>query len=145
VDELDVSTFADGMLVHENAVPTVDPAVLLDRVTLIGCAVTAGLGAVFRSASVQPESTAAVIGCGGVGINAIQGARIADAGRIIAVDRMPGMLSVAEFFGATDIVDASAADPVEQIRDLTGGGVDYSFEAIGLEHTLPSRRSRPAP
>lgn len=132
---LDVSAFAERMLVHEHAVAKVDPAVPLDRAALIGCAVTTGLGAVFRSARVRPGSTVAVIGCGGVGLNAIQGAYLAGAARIIAVDQVESKLKLAESFGATDGIDATAGDPVEQIRELTGGGVDYSFEAIGLKPT----------
>jgi S-(hydroxymethyl)glutathione dehydrogenase/alcohol dehydrogenase len=132
---LDVSAFAERMLVHEHAVAKVDPAVPFDRAALLGCAVTTGLGAVFRSARVRPGTTVAVIGCGGVGLNAIQGAYLAGAARIIAVDQLASKLEMARSFGATDTVDASAGDSVEQIRELTGGGVDYSFEAIGLKPT----------
>ena len=132
---LDVSAFAEQMLVHENAISKVTPDIPLDRAALLGCAVTTGLGAVFNSAQVRPGSTVAVIGCGGVGLNAVQGAQIAGAGRVIAVDRVPGKLEMAKTFGATDVVNAGDGDPVEQIMDLTGGGVDYSFEAIGLKPT----------
>jgi S-(hydroxymethyl)glutathione dehydrogenase/alcohol dehydrogenase len=132
---LDVSGFAEGMLVHENAVAKIDDAVPLDRAALIGCAVTTGLGAVFRSAKVVPGSTVAVIGCGGVGLNVIQGARIAGAGRIIAIDQVAAKLELAGKFGATDTIDATSGDSVEQVRQLTGGGVHYSFEAIGLKPT----------
>lgn len=132
---LDVSGFAEEMLVHEHAVAKIDPAVPLDRAALIGCSVTTGLGAVFRSAKVMPGTTVAIIGCGGVGLNAVQGARLAGAGRIIAIDRVAGKLDQAKQFGATDVIDASADDPVEQVRELTGGGVHYSFEAIGLKPT----------
>jgi S-(hydroxymethyl)glutathione dehydrogenase/alcohol dehydrogenase len=132
---LDVSAFAERMLVHEHAVAKIDPAVPLDRAALLGCAVTTGLGAIFRSAQVRPGTTVAIIGCGGVGLNAVQGARLAGAGRIIAVDQVASKLDLAKTFGATDTVDASAGDSVAQIRELTGGGVDYSFEAIGLKQT----------
>jgi S-(hydroxymethyl)glutathione dehydrogenase/alcohol dehydrogenase len=132
---LDVSGFAEEMLVHENAIARIDPAVPLDRAALIGCSVTTGLGAVFRTAKVEPGTTVAVIGCGGVGLNAVQGARLAGAARVIAVDRVPAKLEQAKQFGATDTVDASAGDAVEMVRELTGGGVQYSFEAIGLKPT----------
>ena len=132
---LDVSAFAERMLVHEHAVAKIDSEVPLDRAALIGCAVTTGLGAVFRSARVRPGSTVAVVGCGGVGLNAVQGARLAGAGRIIAVDQVPAKLELATAFGATDTVNASAGDPVEQVRDLSDGGVHYGFEAIGLKPT----------
>jgi S-(hydroxymethyl)glutathione dehydrogenase/alcohol dehydrogenase len=131
---LDVSGFAEGMLVHEHAVARIDDAVPLDRAALIGCSVTTGLGAVFRSARVMPGSAVAVIGCGGVGLNVVQGARIAGAARIIAVDQVPAKLELATRLGATDTVDASAGDAVDRVRELTGG-VHYSFEAIGLKVT----------
>ena len=132
---LDVSGFAESMLVHEHALAKIDDAVPLDRAALIGCAVTTGLGAVFRSAQVMPGSTVAVIGCGGVGLNVIQGARIAGAGRIIAIDQVAAKLELAVKFGATDTIDATSGDSVEQVRQLTGAGVHYSFEAIGLKPT----------
>lgn len=132
---LDVSAFAEGMLVHEHAVVKIDHAVPLDRAALIGCSVTTGLGAVFRSAKVMPGSAVAVIGCGGVGLNIVQGARIAGAGQVIAIDRVPAKLELAGRFGATDTIDPSGEDPVERVRQLTGGGVHYSFEAIGLKPT----------
>ena len=132
---LDVSGFAESMLVHEHALAKIDDAVPLDRAALIGCAVTTGLGAVFRSAKVMPGSTVAVIGCGGVGLNVIQGARIAGAGRIIAIDQVAAKLELAVKFGATDTIDATSGGSVEQVRQLTGAGVHYSFEAIGLKPT----------
>jgi S-(hydroxymethyl)glutathione dehydrogenase/alcohol dehydrogenase len=132
---LEVSAFAEQMLVHENAVAKVSPDIPLDRAALVGCAVTTGLGAVFRTAHIEPGATVAVIGCGGVGLNAVQGARLAGAGRIFAVDRVASKLDLARSFGATDTVNATEVDPVDQIRELTGGGVHYSFEAIGLAPT----------
>lgn len=132
---LDVSAFAERMLVHENAVAKVDPELPLDRAALLGCSVTTGLGAVFHTAGVRPGSTVAVIGCGGVGLNVIQGAVLAGAARVVAVDRLEDKLETAKDFGATDIVDSSAADAVEAVKELTGDGVDYAFEAIGLKPT----------
>jgi S-(hydroxymethyl)glutathione dehydrogenase / alcohol dehydrogenase len=132
---LRLSAFAEMMLVHENTLVKIRDEMPLDRAALIGCAVTTGLGAVFNTAKVTPGSTVAVIGCGGVGLNSVQGAVIAGAGRVIAVDTNPWKLELALTFGATDLVDATAGDPAEQVRELTGGGVEYSFEAIGLKVT----------
>jgi S-(hydroxymethyl)glutathione dehydrogenase/alcohol dehydrogenase len=130
-----VSAFAEQMLVHENAVVKIREDMPLDIAALIGCAVTTGVGAVFHTAKVEPGSTVAVIGCGGVGLSAINGAALAGASRIIAVDRIASKLDLAREFGATDLVDASAGDPVEQVQELTEGGVVYAFEAIGLKQT----------
>ena len=132
---LDLSSFAEQMLVHEHALVKIRPDMPLDRAALIGCGVTTGLGAVFNTARLEPGSTVAVIGCGGIGLNCIQGAAIAGAGRVIAVDVVVSKLSLARQFGATDVVDASAGDAVAQVQELTGGGVHYSFEAIGLKAT----------
>jgi S-(hydroxymethyl)glutathione dehydrogenase/alcohol dehydrogenase len=130
-----LSSFAEQMLVHQNAVVQIDPDVPLDRAALVGCGVTTGLGAVFRTAQVQPGDTVAVIGCGGIGLNAIQGARVAGAARIIGIDLSPTKLELATSFGATDVVDAGATDAVAAVRELTRGGVDHAFEAIGLKVT----------
>jgi S-(hydroxymethyl)glutathione dehydrogenase/alcohol dehydrogenase len=121
------------MLVHENALVKINEDIPLDRAALVGCGVTTGVGAVLNTAKVEPGSTVAVFGCGGVGLAAIQGARIAGARKIIAVDMFEGKLAMAKRLGATDSVDASAGDPVEEIKKLTGAGVDYAFEAIGLK------------
>jgi S-(hydroxymethyl)glutathione dehydrogenase/alcohol dehydrogenase len=130
-----LSAFAEKMLVHEHALVKVVADVPVESMALIGCGVTTGLGAVLNTARIEPGSTVAVIGCGGVGLNCVQGARIGGAGRIIAIDRVGHKLELARDFGATDIVDAARDDPVEQIRALTGVGVDYAFEAIGLKQT----------
>ena len=130
---LDLSSFAEQMLVHENALVKIREDMPLDKAALIGCGVTTGVGAVLNTASVEAGSSVAVLGCGGVGLSAIQGANIAGAGRIIAVDMLDAKLELARRFGATDTVNAGTGDPVEQVVELTGGGVDYSFEAIGLK------------
>jgi S-(hydroxymethyl)glutathione dehydrogenase / alcohol dehydrogenase len=132
---LRLSAFAEWMLVHENTLVKIRDDMPLDRAALIGCAVTTGLGAVFNTARVPPGSSVAVLGCGGVGLNAVQGAAIAGAGRIIAVDTLPWKLELAREFGATDVVNAVYGDPVKQVLELTDGGVEYSFEAIGLKIT----------
>jgi S-(hydroxymethyl)glutathione dehydrogenase / alcohol dehydrogenase len=132
---LRLSAFAEWMLVHENTLVKIRDDMPLDRAALIGCAVTTGLGAVFNTAKAPPGSSVAVLGCGGVGLNTVQGAAIAGAGRIIAVDTMPWKLELAREFGATDVVNTTDGDPVTQVLDLTDGGVEYSFEAIGLKTT----------
>jgi S-(hydroxymethyl)glutathione dehydrogenase / alcohol dehydrogenase len=128
-----LSSYAEQMLVHENGLVRIDNEMPLDRAALIGCGVTTGVGAALNTAKVEPGSTVAVFGTGGVGLSAIQGARIAGARMIIAVDVHEHKLAKARELGATHIVDASSHDPVKAIRDMTNGGVDYSFEAIGLK------------
>ncbi len=132
---LGLGSFAEEMVVHQNALVKISPDMPLDRAALLGCAVTTGVGAVFRTAGVRPASTVAVIGCGGVGISAVQGAHLAGARQIIAVDLEPRKLEWARELGATHTVDASDGDPVAAVNDLSGGGVDYSFECIGLKAT----------
>jgi S-(hydroxymethyl)glutathione dehydrogenase/alcohol dehydrogenase len=131
----DLSSYAEQMLVHENAIVKITKDMPLDRAALIGCGVITGVGAVFNTAKVAPGSTVAIIGCGGIGLNCVQGAALAGSGRIIAVDRVPTKLELAKNFGATDLVNASEGDPVQQVREMTSGGVEYSFEAIGLKTT----------
>ncbi|HLY36891.1 MAG TPA: Zn-dependent alcohol dehydrogenase [Candidatus Binatia bacterium] len=131
-----LGAFAERMLVHENALVRIRPDVPLDCAALIGCGVTTGLGAVFNRARVPAGSTVAVIGCGGIGLSVVQGARIAGAGRIVAVDTVPWKLELATRLGATDTVNAADGNPVKAVLDLTAGGVDYAFEAIGLPATV---------
>ena len=128
---LRLSSFAEEMLVHEHALVKITKDMPLDRAALIGCGVTTGLGAAFRTADVEVGSTVAVVGCGGIGLNVVQGARIAGAGRIIAIDLNPTKLEMAQQFGATDVIDGSKVDAVAAVKELTGGGVEFSFEAIG--------------
>ncbi|GBD11287.1 S-(hydroxymethyl)mycothiol dehydrogenase [bacterium HR23] len=131
-----IASFAEKMLLHENTVVKIDSDLPLDRMALLGCGVITGVGAVLNTARVEPGSTVAVFGLGGVGLAVVQGARIAGARRIIGVDTVERKLALALDMGATDVVDASSRDPVQAILDLTGGlGVDYSFEAIGLKVT----------
>lgn len=132
---LNLSSFAEYMLVHEHAVAKIRPDMPLDRAALIGCGVTTGVGAVIHTASVEPGSSVAVIGCGGVGLSCVNGAELAGAARIIAIDTVASKLELARKFGATDTVNAAETDPVEAVREMTGGGVHYAFEAIGLKVT----------
>jgi S-(hydroxymethyl)glutathione dehydrogenase / alcohol dehydrogenase len=141
-----IGAFAEAMLVHEHALVVVPTAMPLDRAALLGCAVTTGVGAVLQTAGVESGTTVAVMGCGGVGLNCVQAAAIAGARRIIAIDTNPDKLGLAVRFGATDTIDASQHDPVEQVRNMLPapgrggfsppGGVDYAFEAIGRKETV---------
>ena len=119
----------------EGAVP-VRPDMPLDRACLVGCSVMTGVGAVTNTARAEPGSNVVVIGCGGVGLNAVQGAVLAGADRIIAVDLLDNKLEYAREFGATDVVNAGNGDAVARVVELTGGGVDYAIEAIGNPHTI---------
>mgnify|MGYP001212241478 FL=1 len=130
-----LSSFAEQMLVHENTLVKIEQDIPFEQMALIGCGAMTGLGAALNTAAVAPGSTVAVIGCGGVGLNAIQGAALAGALRVIAIDAVETKLSLATEFGATDVIDASGGNVVSKVRDLTGGGVDYSFEAIGKKET----------
>jgi S-(hydroxymethyl)glutathione dehydrogenase/alcohol dehydrogenase len=130
-----LSSFGEEMLVHENAMVKIDPDIPLDVAALVGCGVMTGVGAVFNAAKVEPGSTVAVIGCGGVGLSAVNGAALAGAERIIAIDTQPSKLELAKEMGATDTLNASNVDPVKAIREMTGGGVHYSFEALGSKTT----------
>jgi S-(hydroxymethyl)glutathione dehydrogenase/alcohol dehydrogenase len=132
---LNLSSFAEQMLIHEHACVAVRPDMPLDRAALIGCSVMTGVGAVMHTSNVRPGDTVAVIGCGGVGLSAINGAAIAGAGRIIAVDVVAGKENFARAFGATDFVNAAEVDPVKTIIEMTKGGVDHSFEALGMTKT----------
>lgn len=132
-----LGTFAEAMTVHEASVVRIESDVPDEQLALIGCGVTTGVGAALNTARVRPGSSVAVIGCGGVGQAVVQGARIAGAARIIAVDPVELKRKTAEQFGATDAVDPAAGDPVAQVQALTGGrGVDYAFEVLGRPETI---------
>jgi S-(hydroxymethyl)glutathione dehydrogenase/alcohol dehydrogenase len=130
-----LSAFAEHMLVHEHAIVKIRNDIPLDRAALVGCGVMTGVGAVFHAAKVEPGSTVVVIGCGGIGLSAVNGAALAGAERIIAIDTIASKLELAKQMGATDTINASNADPVEMVKEMTGGGVPYSFEAIGTKKT----------
>jgi S-(hydroxymethyl)glutathione dehydrogenase/alcohol dehydrogenase len=132
-----IGTFAEYATVHERSIVRADVDLPFDQLALFGCAVQTGLGAVFNAAEVAPGQTVAVTGCGGVGQAIIQGARIAGASRIIAVDPSAAKRELAIASGATDVVDPAAQDPAEAAREATAGrGVDVSFEAVGLGATM---------
>ncbi len=132
---LNLSSFAEQMLVHEHAVVKIDPEFPLDKAAILGCGVTTGLGASINTAGIRPGDVVAVIGLGAVGFSAVQGARIAGASRIIAIDMAPSKLAQAEGLGATDTVNASEGDAVAKVLELTGTGVHHAIEAIGLKVT----------
>jgi S-(hydroxymethyl)glutathione dehydrogenase / alcohol dehydrogenase len=132
---LGTATFAEETVVPAGAVVPIDPSFPFDLAALIGCGVVTGVGAVVNEARVRPGDSVAVIGCGGVGLSAIQGARLAGASRIVAVDRLAAKLDLARANGATDVVDASSADPVEAVVALTDG-VDHALEVVGRSDTI---------
>ena len=128
---LNLSAYAEAMLVHEHACVRIDPDMPLDRAAILGCAVVTGAGAVFHAARIIPGETVAIVGCGGVGLAAVNAAKIAGAGRIIACDPVAEKRALAVKLGATDTVDAAADDAAKQVVDLTRGGVDHAIEAVG--------------
>ena len=131
-----LATFSQHTVVPEWSLVKVRPDVPIERLASIGCAVVTGVGAVVNTAEVKAGSTVAVWGCGGVGLNVIQGAAIAGASRIIAIDVAASKFDFAKKFGATDTVDALKNDPVKAVVDMTDGGADYTFEVIGKPQTV---------
>ena len=131
------STFANYTVLPEIAVAKIRPDAPFDKVCYIGCGVTTGIGAVINTAQVEPGSTVAVFGLGGIGLNVIQGCRLVGADRIVGVDLNPDRQALAEKFGMTDFINPNEVDDVvAAIVDLTDGGVDYSFECIGNVHVM---------
>jgi S-(hydroxymethyl)glutathione dehydrogenase/alcohol dehydrogenase len=131
-----LSSFAEHMLCPDRALVKIRDDMPLDRASLIGCGVTTGLGAALNTVHIPAGSSVVVIGCGGVGLSAIQGARIIGASKIIAVDAQAWKFDLASKLGATDCIDATAGDAVAAVHDLTGGGADFVFECIGLVPTV---------
>ncbi len=132
------STFSEYTVVPEIALAKVNKAAPLDKVCLLGCGVTTGIGAVLNTAKVEPGATVAVFGLGGIGLSVIQGAVMAKAGRIIAVDMNPDKFEMAKALGATDFINPKdlSVSTTEAIVEMTNGGVDYSFECIGNVHVM---------
>jgi S-(hydroxymethyl)glutathione dehydrogenase / alcohol dehydrogenase len=132
-----ISSFAAYAVVPESAAVKIRDDVPLDSAALVGCSVLTGYGAVVNTAGVEEGATVAVWGCGGVGANVVQGARLAGASRIVAVDTRAEKLELARELGATDVVQAGeGVDAVAAVNDVTGGGPDYAFEAIGSERAI---------
>src|SRR5277367_737692 len=127
------STFSEYTVLPEISVAKINPKAPLDKVCLLGCGITTGIGAVLNTAKVTPGSTVAVFGLGGIGLSVVQGAVMAKAARIIAVDLNEGKFELAKQLGATDFVNPKKHDaPIQDvIAEMTGGGVDYSFECVG--------------
>ena len=131
------ATFGEETIVPEHACVRIDPAFPLELGALVGCGVVTGVGAVWNSAHVEPGASVVVIGCGGVGLATIQGARLAGAAPIVAVDRVASKFDLARRCGATATVDASAGDPVAAVKDLVGPrGADHVFEVVGRSDTI---------
>jgi S-(hydroxymethyl)glutathione dehydrogenase/alcohol dehydrogenase len=136
---LGTATFAEETLVSEAQVVPIDHAAPLELAALVGCALSTGIGAVWHTAAIEPGSTVAVIGCGGVGLSVIQGARLAGASTIVAVDHVGAKLDGARAMGATDVVDSSLEDAAAGVQARTGGrGADYVFEVVGRASTIRS-------
>jgi S-(hydroxymethyl)glutathione dehydrogenase/alcohol dehydrogenase len=131
------ATFGEETIVPERACVKIDDDFPLELGALVGCGVVTGVGAVCNSARVEPGASVVVVGCGGVGLAAVQGARLAGAAPIIAVDRVASKLELARHCGATETVDASSGDPVAAVRELTEGrGADFAFEVVGRSETI---------
>jgi len=131
-----IGAFAEKAIVHQNGVAVVPKDMPLAQASILGCAITTGYGAVVHRAQVRPGSSVAVIGVGGVGMAAIQAARITGASTIVAIDVSEPKLALARAFGATATVDVRNDGPVEAVRALTAGGADYAFEAVGRARTV---------
>jgi S-(hydroxymethyl)glutathione dehydrogenase/alcohol dehydrogenase len=131
-----LSSFAEKMLCPERSLVKIRDDMPLDRASLIGCGVTTGLGAALNTVNIPAGASVVIIGCGGVGLSALQGARIVGAGKIIAVDNQVWKFDLAQKLGATDCIDATEGDPVAAVHELTGGGADFVFECIGLIPTV---------
>ena len=131
-----LSSFAEEMLCPDRSLVKIREDMPLDRACLIGCGVTTGLGAALNTVDIPAGASVAIIGCGGVGLAALQGARITGAGKIIAIDAQPWKFDLAKDLGATDVVNATEGDPVAAVQALTGGGADFVFECIGLVPTV---------
>ncbi len=125
------SCFAETTVIREQSAIPIDARVPFDRAALIGCGIMTGVGAVVNRARVETGATMAVFGLGGIGLSCVQGGVLAGAARIVAVDVVPEKLALARTFGATHTVNGATEDPVAVIRDLTGGGADYTFECVG--------------
>ena len=131
-----ISVFSEMSVVPAQACYPIPMDVSMEVAALIGCCVTTGVGAVINAPGIKAGATVAVFGCGGVGLNVIQGARLINAARVIAVDLHDHKLEFTRRFGATDLVNAAKVDPVQAIKDLTGGGVDYAFDSFGDAATI---------
>jgi S-(hydroxymethyl)glutathione dehydrogenase/alcohol dehydrogenase len=131
-----VGSFAEQAIIPEGAAIAIPKKYPLEKVCLIGCGVTTGVGAALNTAQVRPGTSVAIVGCGGVGLSILQGARIAGASTIVAVDPKEEKRELAIALGATHTVDPTTESPVKTVRKITAGGVHYAFEALGLQETM---------
>ena len=132
---LNLSGFAENMLVHENALVKIRKDMPLNIAALIGCSIITGYGAIVNSAQVKAGETVAILGCGGIGMAAVNTAFVAGAERIIAIDTNPDKLDLASKLGATHLVNPHHGDTVDQVKNITGGGIEKSIECLGLKST----------
>jgi S-(hydroxymethyl)glutathione dehydrogenase/alcohol dehydrogenase len=130
---LGLGGFAERALIHENQLAVVPKQMPFAQAALLGCGVVTGAGAVLNTANVSAGDTVVIVGAGGVGLNAVSGARIAGASRIVVIDIQPTRLEAARRFGATDVIDSTKTKPVEAVRDLLPGGADHVFDFVGLK------------
>jgi Zn-dependent alcohol dehydrogenase len=133
---LATGTFTTRTIVDARQAIKIPDAIPLEKACLLACGVITGVGAALRTSPVWPGATVAVLGCGGVGLSVMQGARIAGASQIIAIDTVATKLDAARRFGATDVVDASAGNVVSRVRELAGEGVDFAYDAVGASASL---------
>jgi S-(hydroxymethyl)glutathione dehydrogenase/alcohol dehydrogenase len=143
---LNAGTFCPYVVIPADGAIPVSWEMPLDRAALIGCAVATGVGAVLHTAALQPGESCAIFGAGGVGLNVVQGAHLAHAGMIIAMDRIDTKLDLAQRLGATHVINADQNDPVKSVLELTGGrGVDHAFEVVGSPDTMTQALQTLAP
>ncbi len=133
---LGVSAFSQYTVAAQESLIKIESDIPLEKASLFGCAVLAGVGAVIHTARVEPGTAVAVFGLGGVGLSAVMGARLAAAYPIVAVDLLEAKLDLARKLGATHIVNAKEGDPAQAVKDLTSGGAHYTFEVVGNERVL---------
>jgi S-(hydroxymethyl)glutathione dehydrogenase/alcohol dehydrogenase len=131
-----IAAFAEYSLAHEQQLAKLPKEMPFPQACILGCGTVTGAGAVVNAAKIRPGETTAIIGAGGVGLNAVSGAKLSGAGRIIVIDNQPNKLALAKQFGATDVINSADGDPVAQVLALTGGGVDHAFEVVGLTVTM---------
>lgn len=132
-----VTTFSQYSVVSENRVTPIPREMPLKPAALIGCAIATGMGMIFNNAKVKAGNSVAIIGCGGIGVNTVHAASIAQAGMIIAVDRLDEKLQAAKMFGATHTINASTNDPSREINRLTGSkGLDFAIDTVGRKETM---------
>lgn len=127
---------AEYAVIPESSAVKIEKDIPLDKAALVGCAVMTGVGAAINTAKIEPGSSVVVFGCGGIGLSIIQGAKLAGANKIIAIDIADNKLAMAQNFGATHLINSANDAPVQKVHELTGGGADYAFEAVGMPQLM---------